>query len=516
MICRRTPSGCPGAAPLPRPAPPGRRGPAAALAALALCLPLSAPAAAEPLSEKARAATTEPSRAPAAPVTSTLLSSGPPLSLQEALETALARHPQVAAAVATEDAAAARVGQARAPWLPQVNLSGQLSDRYNYNFDTSRNDVIYGAQASLSQLIYDFGRTSGRIDAAKAGARAAAGDRQNTQAQIALGAVSAYYAVLRAEALYEVALQNQRQQEQRLRQAESFVQIGTRPEIDAVTARTGVAQAELQQVQARNAALLARVQLLQAMGVTDASWLGRPLSAAPPAPLPEEVREVDALLEQALSDRPDYQALRERVAQAEAQVRALRGDYLPQLSLGGNAGFTGTSTTAGGSTMGGIVFGSGGVTQAGLTVSGVLQLSWSPFSGLSTRYAVREAEANARVARANLELLRQQARSAIQQALYSVQNSRQALGSAAAVQTQAERQLALASGRYDAGVGNIIELGDAQVGATQARAQRVQADFDLALARAALRLQLGQVHRRESAPAGRGEGAAPAPKESSR
>ena len=65
--------------------------------------------------------------------------------------------------------------------------------------------------------------------------------------------------------------------------------------------------------------------------------------------------------------------------------------------------------------------------------------------------------------------------------------------SAEALWAQAERQLALATGRYEAGVGNIIELGDAQVSATQARAQRVQAEYNLALARAGLRLQLGQL-----------------------
>jgi len=56
----------------------------------------------------------------------------------------------------------------------------------------------------------------------------------------------------------------------------------------------------------------------------------------------------------------------------------------------------------------------------------------------------------------------------------------------------AREQLRLAEGRYQAGVGNMIELGDAQVAMTTAAAQEVQAHFGLATARAQLLLALGQ------------------------
>jgi outer membrane protein len=61
------------------------------------------------------------------------------------------------------------------------------------------------------------------------------------------------------------------------------------------------------------------------------------------------------------------------------------------------------------------------------------------------------------------------------------------------VASQAKKQLEMADGRYRAGVGNAIELGDAQVSAMQAQAQRVQADFALAQQRASLRFFLGEL-----------------------
>jgi outer membrane protein len=56
----------------------------------------------------------------------------------------------------------------------------------------------------------------------------------------------------------------------------------------------------------------------------------------------------------------------------------------------------------------------------------------------------------------------------------------------------AREQLRLAEGRYSSGVGSIIELGDAQIAATSAAAQVVQADFNLATARAQLLTALGR------------------------
>jgi outer membrane protein TolC len=52
--------------------------------------------------------------------------------------------------------------------------------------------------------------------------------------------------------------------------------------------------------------------------------------------------------------------------------------------------------------------------------------------------------------------------------------------------------LALAEGRYQTGAGSIIELADAQLALTTALGQRVQAEYSLSTARAALSKSLGR------------------------
>ena len=131
--------------------------------------------------------------------------------------------------------------------------------------------------------------------------------------------------------------------------------------------------------------------------------------------------------------------------------------------------------------------------EPGFSLSGLLTLTWPLISGGQTVYAVREAEALLIVAQRNLDALRLQVRGQLLLALFQVATARESFAASQRLLQQAELQLAMASGRYQAGVGNAIEVGDAQVAATTARAQRVGAEYTLASARANLAWQLGRL-----------------------
>lgn len=442
--------------------------------------------------------------------------SASPLSIAEAVETALRENPSIRGALATAQAAQARIGQARSNWLPQVTASSQVRADTSYQTGVAQgaeavNTLRYSGGLQLSQLIYDFGRTSARIGGAEAGTAAAQADSETIRSQVALRAIGSFYSVLQAEALREVSRRTLEQQQQRRLQAESFFRIGTRPEIDVLIARTAVANAELALVQSESSVYTARTQLLEALGIqseqapqenprgapgSPQAWLERPLMsvASPPLAVESSDPPIDTLLDEALRHRPDYAAGRERVRQAESTVAALRGDYLPQLSLGVNGQLSGS--------IGGLTVGTVGGTsrldvptagQPGFGLTGSLSLSWPLISGLATVYGLREAHANLQSARASLDALRLSMRSQLLAALYQLRAALRSVQAAQALATQAGRQLEMARGRYQAGVGNAIELGDASVTAASAQAQRVQAEYALYGARATLLWHLGQL-----------------------
>ena len=93
---------------------------------------------------------------------------------------------------------------------------------------------------------------------------------------------------------------------------------------------------------------------------------------------------------------------------------------------------------------------------------------------------------------AQRDLVRQRVRLGVEQARLAVRAAKAAVGAANEAEANAREQLRLAEGRYQAGVGSIIELGDAQIAATTAAAQKVQADYNVSTARAQLLNALGR------------------------
>ena len=119
-------------------------------------------------------------------------------------------------------------------------------------------------------------------------------------------------------------------------------------------------------------------------------------------------------------------------------------------------------------------------------------LTWPLFQGGLTTAQVHQAEANLEGIDAQRALEELQVRLDVDTARLAVRAAKATIGAADDALTSAREQLRLAEQRYATGVGNIIELDDAQVAYTTAAAQVVQARFGLATARAQLLAALGR------------------------
>jgi outer membrane protein len=255
---------------------------------------------------------------------------------------------------------------------------------------------------------------------------------------------------------------------------QAFVEVGTRPEIDLAQARTDRANAQVQLINAQNGYETAKAQLNLAMGVegpTDYDISDDTLPA-----VAGEDGDPAALLQEALASRPELSAAQQNVSAEELSLRAARVDYAPALSLS-------SSFSDAGSDLGSLAW----------NWNAALGLSVPIFKGGQTQAQVRDAKWALESARAQADALRQQVRLEVEQARLAVRAARAALDAAGEALVNAQEQLRLAEGRYEAGVGNIIELGDAQVAHTSAAQQKVQAEYHLASARADLLRALGRL-----------------------
>jgi outer membrane protein len=412
------------------------------------------------------------------------------LSLSAALDTASAHQPQLRQAHADLAAARARTDQARAPLLPQ--LSGTASyQRTTANFVARPGFVpssatgmmtappnfntfnFYNFSLTLNQLAWDWGWTIGRWRSVGALADAQADTERVTRLTIDTQVRVAFFNARANKALVEVARATLANQDRHLQQITGFVEIGTRPAIDLAQARTDRANSQVQLINAENAYETSKAQLNQAMGVegpTDYDVADETLPPFEGEDLPEATQ-----LAEAARMRPDLASARNNVRAQELNLKALKGNYGPAF---------GASMTLNdqGSVIDNLAW------NWNVTVTA----NWAIFSGLQTWAQVKEAKAVVDSTSAQLETLDQSVRLDVVQSRLALRAAKAALGASEEALVNARERLSLAEGRYQAGVGNVIELGDAQVALTSAAAQRVQAEYNVSTARAQLMRALGR------------------------
>ncbi len=406
------------------------------------------------------------------------------ITLDAAVRAALEHQPRLREARATSEAASARTDQARAPLLPQVDLEGQVARRGGTRSATTGTSsaasglglttgtTTYSAGASARQALLDLPQLE-RWRSAGASAEAQRATARATEQQIVAQVRTAWFAARAARDLVGVAEDTLANQEAHLRQVEAFVEVGTRPAIDLAQARTDRANSQVALIRAGNDYVVTRAQLVQAMGIDRAADFDLGDGALPP--VPGEDGPVDPLLTEALAARPELAALGSQARSDVLARDAARAGWLPTLSAG-------AAVTAIGPALDNLDRG----------WNATLTLGWAIFQGGLTRAQTREAEANLAATEAQTDVLRQQIRVEVEQARAAVEAARAALDAAGEALLNAGERLRLAEGRYQAGAGSIIELGDAQVAATAAAAQRVQAEQAVSSARAQLLLALGR------------------------
>jgi outer membrane protein TolC len=412
------------------------------------------------------------------------------LTLSTVVQRARENAPAVLVAIERARAASAQADLARAGYLPTVTLSGGTSfalsngtqviggtiatnnTNYSLNFDAS---------ASLRWTIWDFGRTAGSVDNAEASERASVLDAEATRRTAVSAAVGAYYAVVLDRDAIENARATERVRARALEVARGYTEAGARPDIERTRAEVSLASARLD---VANAEVQFRADLAALAGALGIDATGE-LDAQAPSPLSLDEDGVLAA-QRAATDRPDVLASRLRTQQADLQVDNARRGFLPTLSASASAGIRYTANWRYVDPMWSDTRGPSESVNAGVT------LSWAAFDP-TVRANVRIAEANAAVARAQEQQSIIAARTEAVQAVVAARAARQALEQSETLARGAAANLGQAQGRYEQGIGTMLELVDAQAADAQARASLVRARWQWEVAKARAWIAQGRV-----------------------
>jgi len=400
------------------------------------------------------------------------------LTLGQAVSLALKENPTLDASRQGVAQAEGRLTQSTSRWWPQVSgsagysrnyteqsriaaLEGSSSDQYSY----------YDADVAVTQKIYDFGQTGGKVEASRQELTASRHDLITQREKVILEVKARFFEVLKTQHLVQVAQKTLDSQAKHVAQAKGYYDTGLRPKIDVTRALVDLANARLALISAQYRRREALVSLERVMGKRP--WPGD-YALADMKGRPSLPAKLEPLVAEALKQRPEAASLQAAIKASQGRLESARGGYWPSLDA-----------------QGGYAFADSDFPLDKAWTAGV-SLNWSLFSGFFTKGQVSEYLAQMRQRQAQFRDLELSIAQEVEQTWLVLKESAERIGVAETARENAEENFRLAQGRYESGVGNAIEFTDAQVSQFQARSVVVQTRYEYLQAYAALERAIGR------------------------
>ena len=338
-----------------------------------------------------------------------------------------------------------------------------------------------GAGVTLSQLITDFGRTINLVSSSKLLEKAQNASALATVEDITLATDQAFYNALQAEALLKVAQQTVTTRQSVEHQVDELTKSKLKSTLDLAFAQVNLSQAKLLLLDAQNNVDSSLAALTAVLGFDkQVRYELSDEDAQPPAP-PEDV---DVLINTALQQRPDLQALSYGQQAAEKFRRAQRDLFFPTISALGIAGGTPVRPDCYGGCFPNYFvspwYGAIGV-----------NMSIPIFNGFLFSAQASEANYRAKAAAENARDLRDRVVRDVRTAWLAANTAFQRVGVAAELAKEADLGLSLAQGRYQLGLGSIVELSQAQLQQTDAAIGYVNSQYQYRLSLSTLNFEIG-------------------------
>lgn len=414
------------------------------------------------------------------------------ITLDEALDIALRKNKEIAAARLGVEKAEAQIAEAIGNALPSLNLSAmytrnlQLPVFFIPDFQNPSSgrlnpvtvglDNQYSVGLSASQILFNSAVFTG-IGASKIYKYAAQEQLNSTIATVLTQTKKQFFAALLARDLVGIAEASLNNGRENLSTIQVLFREGLVAEFDAIRAEVAVENIRPYVTQAeagyRNAIHALETQLggdfqdsLEPEGSFSATL--------------EELPTEETAMVKALKDNYDLKALMLQTDVTKEFVSVAESDYFPTLAAFGNWQNQGQSNTF------------SEWTSASSTGVG-LSLSMNLFNGLRTKAKVQQSQADYETVRTQLARLKDGIKLQVKSFLNLLVSARQRVQAQQRTVEQAQRGYEIAQIRYREGTGSLLEINDSDLALAQARTNKVQALHDYYSAKADMDRVLGSL-----------------------
>jgi outer membrane protein TolC len=416
-----------------------------------------------------------------------------PLTLDEAIARALKQNPATRGADAARREASERARQARAGWMPRLDVTetwqrgnqpvfvfGSILAQRSFTEANFAIDALnhpdpvsnFRTGISVEQLVFDGVRTRSANRSAAIGEEIADAGSRETAAALRLGATKAFGEVLMAQANRAAAAAAIDSAEEDVRRAERRRDAGLATEADVLAVKVYLAQIRERQISAASRETVARLQLNEMMG--------EPLDArfelqAPAAAAEGTTPAVADLEAEALANRPDVirAAAQERLAQES--ITAAKSVFYPQAAVQGVYEFNGGTFSD---------------RVSAWTVGAVIR--WNLFGGFADSAKLGEAKAAAERAQADRQRQEAAARVDVRAAMARLEEARAREEVGRLAVAQAKESHRIVRDRFDAGLAPVNDLLRSSTAVLDAESHRTGAAVDVLISAAMLERALGR------------------------
>lgn len=415
-----------------------------------------------------------------------------PLALLDVVEQALCNNPKTSEVWATARAQAEQVGVQRANYLPRVNLVSGISKIHNevtnsrFSFLDQDNRILNRAHSlRLTWLVADFGQRSAKMSQAEALLDAANALHDAALQEVFISAAQAYFDHLSTQAMLGAFEESERVAKESLAAATAKFKAGVGLLTDQLQAQTAYAQARLERTKAEGDVNNAHGTLASAMGVV-ANTRFSVKNRSDQLEKTDFVTTADQMIQEATESHPSIIAAKAKLRASKENIQAMSAEGLPTLSF--NAEISRTDQL-------------GQSQLAGIPASDVytdnssvgLQVNVPLFEGFARKHQVQSAEAESQVRAAELKRVTQQVTLDVWKSYHALISERENLRAAEELVANSKEAFAVAQGRYNAGVGNIIELLNAQNAWSNAKQQNIKSLSAWRTARLKLAASMGRI-----------------------
>jgi len=377
-------------------------------------------------------------------------------NIDQLIKMAVQNNPSILLQSAKSAQSKAIVSQSTSDYFPQLSISA-LGGYQGGRTPAIQNEIQYdettsNGEVEASQLIYDFGKTGGRIYSAGYKEEAQKFNEHATLNSTVNDVYQNYYTVLEKKHLVVVQEESLKLEKFQYYEATEYFKAGVKSKIDVTNAQVSVSTAKLSLIQARFDYKLARVALENVLGIrpnrgqyllvdndTDIDTMMQSFQV--------QGEDLEALNKKASKNRPELNANKKTIEANEEEIVTAKGDYFPRLDAVGkyNKYFEKSEF------------------QSDEQYSAMLRLQWNLFSGLDTQSQVQEQRSIKLQNQATLVQNSLNVRQEVTTAYLTSQEYVESLQVNYDTVQFSTENLEQAKAQYKQGIGDYLQYNDAQV-----------------------------------------------------